>query len=352
VKNDTTVNRESRILIALSGGVDSSTAAALLKDAGYDVEGAMMVFEGVKQENIELAANVARHIGIPLHRVDLAKEFKELIINNFAAEYAQGRTPNPCVVCNKLLKFDLLLKKTKLKGIENLATGHYARVEEKNGRCLLKRGKDKNEQSYFLYRLSQEQLSKTVLPLGEFTKEEVRKMARKYDLPTAKRKKSQDACFIPEGDYASFLRKLLPEKPGPVVNPQGNIVGQHKGIFHYTIGQRHGLGISHKHPYYVTRIDAENNTIHVGNRKEVFKRELIASDLNYIPFDNLEQSLEVTAKVRYFSPLNKATIEPVHDNTVRVIFEKPQWAITPGQSIVFYQDDLVIGGGIIEKPLD
>ena len=341
-----------RILVALSGGVDSSTTAVLLKEAGYDIEGAIMVFEGIKQENIELASTVARNIEIPFHRVDLQKEFKELIIGYFSSEYARGRTPNPCVRCNQLLKFDLLLNRSKPAAFDKIATGHYARVEEKDGRFLLKRGKDKNEQSYFLYRLSQEQLSKTILPLGELTKEEVRKRARKYDLPTAKRKKSQDACFIPDGDYASFLKELLPEKAGPVVNELGKTVGKHKGIFHYTVGQRHGLGISHKHPYYVTKIDAKNNTIHVGERKNVFKRELLASDLNLIPFDNLERRLQVTAKVRYFSPLSKAMVEPADNQTVRVIFEKPQWAITPGQSIVFYQDDLVIGGGVIEKSLD
>ncbi|UCG31473.1 MAG: tRNA 2-thiouridine(34) synthase MnmA [candidate division WOR-3 bacterium] len=346
------MNEKTRILVALSGGVDSSIAAALLKEAGNLIEGAIMVFEGVKQENIELAAGVARCLGIPFHCVDLEKEFKELIVSNFAAEYGRGRTPNPCVLCNKLLKFDLLLKKTELKNIGRFATGHYAHIEEKHDRYLVKRGRDKNEQSYFLYRLSQEQLSKTILPLGEFTKEEVRKMARRHGLPTAKRKKSQDACFIREGDYASFLRKLLPEKPGPIVNEEGKTVGHHKGIIYYTIGQRHGLGISHKYPYYVTHIDAATNTIHVGERKEVFKRQLIASDLNFIPFNTLERSLEVTAKVRYFSPLSAATIEPLDKNGVRVIFEKPQWAITPGQSIVFYQDDLVIGGGTIEKSLD
>jgi tRNA-specific 2-thiouridylase len=351
VKKGRSKRKKPRILVALSGGVDSSTAAVLLKETGYDIEGAIMVFEGVKQENIELAASVARKISIPFHRVDIEKEFRELIISYFSDEYASGRTPNPCVRCNQLLKFDLLLNKGIPIAFDKIATGHYARVEEKDGRFLLKRGKDKNEQSYFLYRLSQEQLSKTILPLGELTKEEVRKRARKYDLPTAKRKKSQDACFIPDGDYASFLKKILPEKAGPVVNEQGETVGKHKGIFHYTVGQRHGLGISHKHPYYVTKIDAKNNTIHVGERKEVFKRQLIASDLNLIPFDNHEGRLEVTDKVRYLSPLSKAIVEPMDEKVVRVMFENPQWAITPGQSIVFYQDDLVIGGGVIEKSL-
>jgi len=340
------------ILVALSGGVDSSTAALLLKDSGYRVEGAIMVFEGVPQEKIRAAARVAEQLQINFHLVDVQREFRDLIISDFIAEYRRGRTPNPCVLCNKLMKFGLLFKRVSEVGTDRIATGHYAKLDKQKGRYLLKRGCDENEQSYFLYRLDQNQLSRTILPLGQYTKDEVREIARKHKLPTATQKKSQDVCFIRDGEYASFLKKSIPESPGPIFNTEGKAVGQHNGIIHYTIGQRHGIGISHKHPYYVTRIDAAQNAIYIGEKRDAYKKEFIVTDLNFIPFDTLKQSMQISTKVRYFSPASEARIEPIGQDKIKVIFTKPQWAIAPGQSAVFYQKDLVIGGGLIDEVFD
>ena len=341
-----------RILVALSGGVDSSVAAALLQEAGYQVEGAIMILEGMQEESIDFATKAAQCLRIPFHRFDFRQEHQEEVIDYFIEEYQQGRTPNPCVVCNKIIKFTLFMQKAQEIGINYMATGHYAGIEEKNGRYVLRKGTDKNEQSYFLYRLGQNQLSRTVFPLGQYTKDEVRTIARKHKLPTAKRKKSQDVCFIPAGDCTSFLKKRISENPGPILNNDGQQVGQHKGIIHYTIGQRHGIGISHKYPYYVTKIDPQRNAIYIGQKEQVYKKEFIAIDLNFIPFDTLEQNIKAAVKVRYFSPLSEALVEPVGHDKVKVAFKKPQWAITPGQSVVFYQDELVIGGGIIDKVVD
>lgn len=341
-----------RILVALSGGVDSSVAAALLQESGYRVEGAFMILEGMQEESIDLAAEAAKQLHIPFHRFDFRQEHQEEVINYFVEAYQQGQTPNPCVVCNKLIKFGLFIQRAHDMGISSMATGHYAGIEKKNNRYLLMRGIDNTEQSYFLYRLDQKQLSKTVFPLEKYTKDEVRAVARRHRLPTAQRKKSQDVCFIPDGDYTSFLKKRISENPGPILSHDGKQVGEHKGIIHYTIGQRHGIGISHKYPYYVTKIDVEKNAIYIGKKEQVYKKEFIARDLNFIPFDTLEHSTEVSAKVRYFSPLSAALVEPIGHGNVKVGFKKPQWAITPGQSVVFYRGNVVIGGGIIDTVLD
>lgn len=338
-----------RILVALSGGVDSSAAAAILKQNGYHVEGAIMVFRGVSQEAIHHASEVAQQLCMPFYRFDFAREFRDMIISDFVEEYKRGRTPNPCILCNKQIKFGLFMQKAEEMGIDKVATGHYARIENENRRFLLKRGIDENEQSYFLYRLDQRQLARIVLPLGSYTKGAVRKLARKKALQSAHRNKSQDVCFVPDGDYMSYLQRIVPQQSGPVYNMDGQVIGQHRGIMYYTYGQRRRIGISHKRPYYVIKIDARNNAIYVGERKDTYRSQIIARDLNFIPFDKLTRRLRVQAKPRYVSPLASAVIEPFTEDSVRVTFEKPQWALTPGQSIVFYQGDVVLGGGVIDE---
>jgi tRNA-specific 2-thiouridylase len=356
-----------RVAVGLSGGVDSSVAAALLKKDGHDVIGITMeIFDGnvaVKEshkhacygpsekEDIEKASSVCRKLGIPFHVIDLRAEYRRCVLEYFRDEYLEGKTPNPCVVCNKKLKFGFLLEKARKAGIrfEAFATGHYAAIAEIGGRHLLKRALDRSkDQTYFLYTLTPEDLSRTLFPLGDVTKEQVREMARSIGLDTADDPESQD--FIAGGDYAALFTKDE-IKEGEIVDQNGDILGKHRGIVHYTIGQRRGLGIAASQPLYVVKIDAETNRIMVGDREKSFSKGLIATDLNLLTLVKLDRPYKVKAKIRLNHSETAATVFPLEGGKVKVLFEAPQMSVTPGQSAVFYTDDIVFGGGIIEKAL-
>jgi tRNA-specific 2-thiouridylase len=349
----------------MSGGVDSSVAAALLKEKGYEVIGVTMkVWDGEtlpangtrhacygpgEEEDLEDARKVAQVLGIPLYIFDLRQEYKIEVLDYFCHEYLSGRTPNPCIRCNRRVKFDALLEKARDTGIEfdYFATGHYARVEhdESGSRYLLKKAKDMaKDQSYFLFALSQEQLSNSLFPLGNHTKEEVRKMARDLELGIDDKSESQDFFA---GDYSSLLGKVA--RPGPILNKEGEILGEHRGIPFYTIGQRKGLGISSKEPLYVTAIDQGKNVIVVGPKEEAYGDELVAMELNWIAIQELSRPVDLKAKIRYLHKEAEAMVIPLDEDKVHVKFKEPQMAITPGQAVVFYDDDTVIGGGTIER---
>lgn len=354
-----------KVAVAMSGGVDSSVAAALLKEKGYEVIGVTMkVWDGEtlpangtrhacygpgEEEDLEDARKVAQVLGIPLNIFDLRQEYKIEVLDYFCHEYLSGRTPNPCIRCNRRVKFDALLEKARDTGIEfdYFATGHYARVEhdESGSRYLLKKAKDMaKDQSYFLFALSQEQLSNSLFPLGNHTKEEVRKMARDLELGIDDKSESQDFFA---GDYSSLLGKVA--RPGPILNKEGEILGEHRGIPFYTIGQRKGLGISSKEPLYVTAIDQGKNVIVVGPKEEVYGDELVAMELNWIAIQELSRPVDLKAKIRYLHKEAEAMVIPLDEDKVHVKFKEPQMAITPGQAVVFYDDDTVIGGGTIER---
>jgi len=355
------------VAIGLSGGVDSSVAAALLRDEGHDVVAVTMaIYDGSfalegsgkhacygadEIEDIRSAAAVCKKIGIPLHVIDLKREFREHVIDYFRGEYLKGRTPNPCIVCNQRLKFDFLLEKAKMAGIDFdlFATGHYARTVETGGRFLLKRAKDlSKDQSYFLYALTPHQISRTVFPLGEYNKDQVRDIARSLGLETSDRPESQD--FVAGGDYSPLFRKGE-AKEGDIVDKEGVILGRHRGIIHYTVGQRRGIGLGSSRPLYVIDIDACKNRIVVGHREALYSRGLIASDLNLIAIDELEREYRVEVKIRLQHRETGARLFPHENNRARIVFDKPQISVTPGQSAVFYQGDNVLGGGIIERAL-
>ncbi|HUV75735.1 MAG TPA: tRNA 2-thiouridine(34) synthase MnmA [Dehalococcoidales bacterium] len=346
-----------KVVVAMSGGVDSSVAAALLKQAGHQVTGVTMQICPPPKCGIiaaEDAKKVADKLGIPHQVMDFSDIFAQKVIAEFCEEYRRGRTPNPCIRCNQYIKFGILRERARGLGADFIATGHHARIEkdEAKGLCLLQRGADQDkDQSYFLYALTQEQLSYTLFPIGNLTKEKVREIAREMELPVATRPESQEICFIPEGDYANFLKDYIPRaaEPGPILDEQGNRLGSHQGIMSYTIGQRKGLGISSKEPLYVTAIEPERNVIVVGSKDRVFGDELIAAKLNWIAIAKPTSPITVKARIRYRHRETEATVKPLDESRVSVKFKEPQMAITPGQAIVFYDGDIVLGGGTIDS---
>lgn len=353
----------------MSGGVDSTIAAVMLKEEGHEVIGVTMRVwppraSGVEsggatggRDNVLMAMKIARQLGIPHHVVDLRDVFTEKVVADFCREYSVGRTPNPCIRCNQYVKFGALLSGAIELGADLMATGHYARVErnEANSSHLLLKGIDRTkDQSYFLATLGQEQLKRIVLPLGNLTKAAVEQRAKECGLMPERQKESQEICFVPDGDYGRFLKDYIPDafKPGPILDCEGNVLGQHRGVPFYTIGQRKGFGMSSGEPLYVIGIDGERNAVIVGNKEEVRGDELIASNVNWVSGITPTHYLGLKAKVRYRHRGAEAVITPMpKQDAVHVKFEKPQTAITPGQAVVFYDGDVVVGGGTIERTL-
>jgi tRNA-specific 2-thiouridylase len=341
---------KKRVAVALSGGVDSAVTAWLLREATYEVIGIhMRLWKSPDFEHqAHRAEDICRVLNIPYHQVDLRKEFESRVVDYFCREYQQGRTPNPCVACNRHIKFGLLLDKALSLGADYLATGHYAKVEHsRDGHRLLKARDTGRDQSYFLYTLTQEKLGRVLFPLGEHSKYEVRQMAKQAGLPIAA-KSSQDICFICQKNYGAFLSQRFGTLPGDVIDTQGKKLGQHQGIAFCTIGQRHGLGLASGRPIYVIRIEPESNRIVLGSEKELYSQKLTADGMNWISGTASRQPITVRAKVRYKSKEAEATLFCRNDS-VDVHFAQPQKAVTPGQAVVFYNGDQVLGGGTIYR---
>lgn len=350
----------------MSGGVDSSVAAYLLKEQGYEVIGIMMKLSPDNPDYEEneggccsiSAASDARRVAdvldIPFYVMNFKDAFKTNVIDNFIDEYMEGRTPNPCIVCNKIIKFEEFLRKAKALGADYIATGHYAKIEKQEDRYVLKKADDdRKDQTYALYSLTQEQLSHTLMPCGDYSKPEIRDIAERIGLEVFRKKDSQEICFIPDNDHGAYIKKYSGReiKPGNFVDKQGRVIGTHKGIVYYTIGQRKGLGIALGKPVFVTDINPLTNTVVLGDEEDIFKTELVAKDLNFILFDKLDTNLRVSAKIRYSAKPQLATLIPLENNRIKVVFDEKQRAITKGQSVVFYLENLVVGGGIIEEIL-
>ena len=333
----------------MSGGVDSSVCAALLKNDGYEVLGITLDLFGDTTQSQADAKSVCDSLEIEHTVFDLKNEFKGFVIDNFINEYINGRTPNPCIVCNREIKFGEMLKLADKLGCDKIATGHYAKIIEKNGRFLLCRGDDRSkDQSYVLYCLTQKQLSRTVFPLASHSKDEVRETAEGLNLVNANKKDSQDICFVPDGDYAAFIEKTanFVAQTGNYLDINGKVLGQHKGVIRYTIGQRKGLGIALGAPKFVTKIDAETNRVTLGDRDDLLTTQARIADVRIRDWEWLQESPSIQARIRYKSPAVDAVLDASSDS--QVTFASPVWGVTPGQSLVMYKDNLVIGGGIIQ----
>ena len=361
-----------KIAVGMSGGVDSSVAAHLLLKAGHDVSGVLMkIWPGPdapagarsacygpdEAEDVEAARDVCARLAIPLSIVDCAGSYEEIVLRDFREKYLAGTTPNPCIRCNERIKFRVFLQRARRLGADYIATGHHARVARGSAgsRYLLKKGKDTaKDQSYFLFRLTQAQLARVLMPVGDLTKAEVRTIARRLGLSVAEKAESQETCFAPLGDYPKFLTGRAPRafRPGSILDLEGNVLGEHKGIGNYTIGQRRGLGISAPRPLYVAAIDPRRNAVIVGEEKALYQKKLQGSAVHLIAGGRIEEPVIVKAKIRYKHQEARALVVPVSARRVGVEFDRPQRAITPGQSVVFYRRDVVVGGGIIDRSLD